>query len=381
MLKNLYGEKRVARTQQELNAILAAHERYAAYQGGVRAQLAHANLDDLNLANRNLCEADFSGASLVRATLCGSNLERASLYCADLRECNLTAAKMSRADLRGASFNGAKLSFAVLDGADLRAAMMMYVGPGGVSVVNGTRQLQTEPGTTPAGVDFSHCSLKGASFGNAKLDGANFTGALLQGASFKGAKLSNVTFKNAVLVGVDLKDLALPPEALASCICDVTPQAAAKFDELRLKLDAHQQWIASGGANGARAVLDGEDLRPVRQLLVGRPLTGLSAQRACAVGIDFAGSELQAAKLDGADLRDALFSNADMRGVSLNGARIAHAKFDRANLGRLTMANGTAVVTDLNVADPAQDQFYGAILDGELAALADAVARPKSTQA
>jgi uncharacterized protein YjbI with pentapeptide repeats len=186
-----------------------------------------------------------------------------------------------------------------------------------------------------------------------------------------------VTFKNAVLTGVDLSELALPPEAMQGCICDVTPQAAAKSDELRAMLDAHQVWIATNGARGAPAILDGEDLRPVHQLLVGRPLTGLSAKRACAVGIDFSGSQLQAAKFEGADLRDASFSNADMRGVSLNGARIAHAKFDKANLRRLILANGSTLATDLNVADASPEQFFGAVLDEELAALGEAVAEAK----
>jgi len=364
MLKNLYGEKRVARTQQELNVILAAHERYAAYQGGSRAHLAHCILDGLNLANRNLSEADFSGASLVGANLCGSNLERASLYCADLRDCNLQSAKLSRADLRGASFSGARLAFAVLDGADLRAAMMMYVGAEGVSVIDRDGAKQSGRSRTMSGVDFSNCSMKGASFGNARLDGANFTGALLQGASFKSAKLTNVVFKNAVLTGVNLKELDVPPAAMIGCVQDVTPQAAAKFDMLRAKLDAHQQWIASGGAQGAPAILDDEDLRPLHQLLVARPLTGLCARRACAIGLDFSSSQLQGAKFEGADLRDANFTNADLRGVSLRDAKLAHAKFERANLGRLSLANGSVLTPDLGEVGSQEDHFRGAIFDG-----------------
>ena len=136
VLKNLYGDKRVARTQQELDVILAAHQRYAAHQGGLRAQLTHTNLNGLNLANRDLQEADFSGASLVGASLYGANLQRASLYCADLRDCDLRTARIIRADMRGASFRGANLSHAVLDNADLRSGMMMYVGADGVSLVD-----------------------------------------------------------------------------------------------------------------------------------------------------------------------------------------------------------------------------------------------------
>ena len=364
MLKNLYGEKRTARTQQELNAILLSHERYATYRGGSRAQLAHARLDGLILANRNLTEADFSGASLVRANLYGSNLERASLYCADLRDCNLQSAKLARADLRGASFRGARLAYATMDNADLRAAMMMYVGEDGVSVVNSERG-DREPST----VDFSNCSLKNASFGNAKLDGANFSGAVLTGANFKNAKLTNASFKGAVLTGVNLKDLAVPPEALAGSIMDVTPEAASKFDQLKARLDAHQQWISSGGSQGAQGVFDGEDLRPLRDLLVGRPLTGLSLRNAICIGLDFSGSQLQAAKFVGADLRDANFSNADLRGASLRGTKLAHATFEKTNLGSLPLTNGSAMAPDLTGAEATVEQFYRATLEDTVTAL------------
>jgi uncharacterized protein YjbI with pentapeptide repeats len=366
MLKNLYGEKRTTRSQQELNAILLSHERYVTYRGGSRAQLAHASLDGLILANRNLTEADFSGASLVRASLYGSNLERASLYCADLRDCNLQSAKLARADLRGASFRGARLTYANLDHADLRAAMMMYVGEDGISVVDRERG---ERQSGPASVDFSNCSLKGVSFGNAKLDGANFTGAVLTGANFKNAKLTNASFKGAVLMGVNLKDLAVPPDALAGSVTDIAPDAAAKFDQLKARLDAHQQWISSGGSHGAQGVFDGEDLRPLRDLLVGRPLTGISLRKAVCIGLDFSGSQLQAAKFDGADLRDANFSNADLRGASLRDTKLAHASFEKANLGSLPLTSGTALPPDFTGADATEEQFARAVMDGKVTAL------------
>jgi uncharacterized protein YjbI with pentapeptide repeats len=368
MLKNLYGEKRVTRTQHELNAVLLSHERYVTYRGGARAQLAHSELDGLSLANRNLTEVDFSGASLVGANLYGSNLERASLYCADLRECDLQCAKLTRADLRGASFKGAKLAFAVLDHADLRAAMMMYVSADGDLVFDREKSARAAK-TGVNGVDFSNCSMKGASFGNAKLDGADFTGAILSGASFKNAKLTNVTFKNAILTGVNLKELAVPPEALAGCIADVTPEAAAKYDLLKARLESHQQWIGSGGAKGSPANFDGEDLRPLHKLLVGRPLTGLSARGANCIGLDFSGSQLQAAKFDGADLRDVNFSNADLRGASLRTTRLAHAKFAGTNLGHLALNSGSILAADLTGADATEEQFYNAVLDDKVAAL------------
>lgn len=360
-----YEAKRKPFDQQKLTAALISHARYLGSQGGVRAQLAHSNLDGLSLANRNLTEADFTGCSMVGSDLSGANLDRASLYCADLRDANLQSARLTRADLRGASFAGARLAYAQMDDADMRSAMMMYVQWGGDVSVVGSEREKGKGG--PKGVDFSNCSLKNVSFGSAKLDDANFTGALLQGANFKGAKLGKATFNGAVLTGV--KDLAVPPEAVAGAIRDVTPDALAKAEHLKSQLESHQQWIASGGANGIRAILDGADLRPLRQLFVGRTLAGLSARNVIAIGLDFSGSQLQAAKFDGADLRDADFSNADLRGASFRGANLAHARFDKTNLGRLKLNNGGDMKVDLSGAQAAEGQFHQATLDDKLAEL------------
>lgn len=361
MLKNLYEEQRIALTQQELNAVMAAHDRYLhRLSGGARAKLSHAKLDGLNLANRDLTEADFAGASLVGANVSGSNLESASFYCGDLRNCDLRSSRLPRADLRGASFNGARLTFALLDGADLRAATMMFSGPGGISIISRDK---TKGG--PA-VDFSNCSLKGASFGNAKLEGANFSGALLQGATFKGARLSNVVFKGAVLTGVNLKELAVPAEALEGCISDPKPLSQEETDAMASRIAEHQRWAETAGREGTPLVLDGQDLRPLQDLLAGRTLTGLSARNAMAIGLDLSAAQLQAAKFDGTDLRDVDFSGADLRGASMRAATLTHARFDKADLRHLILNNGTQLRPDFTGAAIAPGQFFGATSDEPL---------------
>jgi uncharacterized protein YjbI with pentapeptide repeats len=221
----------------------------------------------------------------------------------------------------------------------------------------------------PQGVDFSNCSLKKASFSNAKLDGANFTGALLQGADFRGSKLKNASFKGAVLTGVNLKDLNIPPDDLKSCVTDPTQQTIKRFDEMRAKLDAHQQWIVSGGKEGMHCVLDGEDIRLLQKFVVGRPLTGLSAQNAVAIGLNFAGCQLQGAKFDGADLRDADFTGADLRGASFHGANISHARLGKADMRGLPLINGQMRATDFTGAIGREEQFATCQLGCEVSML------------
>jgi len=364
MLQDLYNEKRSPCTQRELDVVMAGHRRYLSKQGGARARFVSVTLDGLRLAEHQLSEADFAGASLVGTNLARAKLERASFYCADLRRADLRHADLRHSDMRGASFRGANLSFATMDNADLRAGMMMQMmGGGGVSVIDHgdlSQQAASAPGGE-RGVDFSNCSMKGTSFANANLKGVNFNGALLNGANFRGAKLADVSFVGAVISGV--KDLAVPPGALKGAIGDTPEATGATLAALRPKLDAHQQWIASGGAQGSAAVLDDMDLRPLARYFVGRQWTGLSARRAMAIGVDFSGCQLQGAKFDGADIRDANFGRADLRGASFRGANISHADFAKADIRILRLANGNAHATDFAESQQSDNQLATAIVD------------------
>lgn len=344
----------------ELTNILAGHERFVTGRGGARASLKGADLSGAILANRRLDEADFTGATLTGANLHGTSLTRASLFCAELSGCNLRNAKLGYADLRGACFRNADLSYAVLDYADLRKATMMVVDDSGVAMVDHNRD--------GAGVvDFSFASLRNASLGKAKLDGAIFNGALLLGTNFRGAEIGRASFVGAVLM--EVADLNLPRETFSDCVFDVTAAANAKAGSLKERLALHLKWVASDGHDGAAAVFDGEDLRPLAGLFSGRGLIGFSARGVTAIGLDFSSSLLQGAKFDGADLRGADFSGADLSGASFTGAKLVHARFHRAKLGTITLRSGEVLSPNFFGADATAEQFREAVLDGNLAAL------------
>jgi uncharacterized protein YjbI with pentapeptide repeats len=140
----------------------------------------------------------------------------------------------------------------------------------------------------------------------------------------------------------------VPPEALAGSITNFTPEAIARFDQLRARLDAHQQWINSDGKLGRPGCLDNEDLRPVQKLVVGRLLGGLLARNVIAIGLNFSGCQLPGARFDGSDLRDADFTGADLRGASFWGCKIEHARFEKADLRSLQLANGSQRCVDFS---------------------------------
>ena len=145
--------------------------------------------------------------------------------------------------------------------------------------------------------------------------------------------------------------------ALATCVAPSTVAATQRVGVLRDRIRGGDRWVASAGAEGRPAVLDGEDLRPLAGAFAGRRLTARSARRTCAIGVDFSGAQLQGAHFDGADLRDADFSGADLRGASFAGAKLWHARFDRANLQALTLAKGSPRPVNLDGASYHHDCF------------------------
>ena len=338
--------------QAEMDAALAAHERFLRGSGGKRIILRFVEATGLDCRRRVLNDADFTGARLEGTQFAGSHLERASFYCADLRGCDLRSSNLRRSDLRGASLAGAALNGALLDAADMRAACIVEADPRG-----GFRTLPRPGATGPRqenlGADFTNCAMRGVRLRDANLKGANFSGAILDGADLTGAKLMGALFHGAVLTSVTVSDLAMTSEQIGSCVLDPDPEALSRAAMLRAMIEQGAEWVETGGKSGAAAVLDGEDLRPLKGAFRGRVLSALSARRACAIGLDFSGCELQGANFDGADLRGALFDSADVRGASFREAQLSHAQFRGADLAALVLPDGAAHLPN----------FTGAVLD------------------
>ena len=64
---------------QELQRVLAEHEKWVSREGAQRADLRRANLQDANLVGANLRGANLRGADLRRADLRGADLQDADL--------------------------------------------------------------------------------------------------------------------------------------------------------------------------------------------------------------------------------------------------------------------------------------------------------------
>ena len=94
---------------KELKAILDAHKKWTIGDGGQRADLRGAYLQDANLQRADLRGADLRGADLRGADLRGADLQDANLRGSDLRGADLRGADLRGAYLRGSDLRGANL--------------------------------------------------------------------------------------------------------------------------------------------------------------------------------------------------------------------------------------------------------------------------------
>ena len=79
-------------------------------------------------------------------------------------------------------------------------------------------------------------------------------------------------------------------------------------EELNKILDAHEMWMSTGGKQGAKAVLNGENL------------DGLDLSNRTLNGASLYGASLYGASLNGASLNNASLNYASLNGASLYGA-------------------------------------------------------------
>lgn len=350
-------------TQPQLAKFFAAHERFVRREpGGIRAIMRFVQAPETDMAGRLLTEADFTGANFRRARMVQTVLERAALYCADMEGVDARAANFLRADLRGASVRSANFAGAVFDGADLRQAILARVEENGnMKMVGRSNAVRLDGGDIAYAVDFSNCSMKGVSLAGTKLKGANFAGAQLQGADLQGADMQDANFVDAIITGAVMSRINVNPNAFARCIQETLPEASSRKAELLARLAQADHWIATGGAEGKPAVLDGEDLRPLADAFARRALTALSARNARGIGCDFRGAQLQGANFTGADLRSADFEGADLRGATFRGANLWHARFHRAVMTPLPLAADRVRACDLTDAKYSPDGFVTAV--------------------
>ena len=175
-------------TQEKLNKALERHLHWLREDcdgwENMRANLAFANLEFMNLKGANLVSANLKGANLISANLKGVNFRGANLELA-----NLELANLEGTNLEGANLKGTNLVCANLEGTNLKNTHIEFANLKGANL-------------RFSNLEFTN--LKGTNLISANLKGVNFIGANLELANLKDAILEDA--KNLPFIPIACPD-------------------------------------------------------------------------------------------------------------------------------------------------------------------------------
>lgn len=352
--------------------------------GGQRANFTNHDLTGINVNGMNLASAIFRGAILHKAQFTGCDFTDVDAFCADFSDAVFIGCDLRRFDGRGAKFDQASLSACDLRSSDFR--------PGkSVNVADLTERKASFQGASLNDVymskaqlgqaDFSRSSLSGISFVESELNTASFVGAEIVGCNFNESRLMNCSFQKAQVLGTaflncDLRAVNFEDARMAGvsfggakldqAVLPASIDSGTHPEELRQIVDAHMEWMASGGYSGARANLAGRDLQGAS--FDGIDMSGVSFDGADLSGATFVKARLVLSSFHNARLDGAVFDSADCSGAtftatSLRGAKLRKAIFVPANLiGPDGAPTGRKIATSFAGADLRAADFSGADL-------------------
>jgi len=362
------------------------------------------NLKDRNFSNQSLTGANFSNAQLEGAIFTGATLTGADFTGATIglstgtnrptsfSGANLTDACFYTASINTVDFQFANLPCTVFDTTDLSLAIFGPVikaapttGTCRTSFNNAVMNCEFIPQwkdleMSRAGVQACYDKLQGADFSDAHMEGVIFSGINLSQAKWLRAKLMGAFFLNAKLRGAVFSAADLRRAQLSQA--DAT---GAKLDQQVQLSGAHLSGAILKGADLNGAVLQGSNGLPAADLsLVFMPDAVLTDAKMTGVNLSHANFYGALAKADNATMQQVDFSNANLGSVNLAQGRLKGAKMDAANLvnailkdADLTtthdLISSSLVQSNLQGADFTTAKLGGANLSNAAVSLADGV--------
>lgn len=242
----------------------------------------------------------FTGMDLTEAPLRGLNLSGV-----DLSGATLVRADLTGADLRGVRLDGALLRDASLADAKLDGASLLGADLSGVRAPRCTIERASLDGAVASGADLQGARLNASSFVEAELERAD-----LRGASLRECRLDGADLAYAHLDEADLSRSTMVDGSLEGVVARGANLGACRLDSLR----------ASEGADFTGARFDLSSMK------------GAQMQQALLTDARFVGCDLSEADLAEARGPRADFLGANLMGACLDRAQLPEARFARANL-------------------------------------------------
>jgi uncharacterized protein YjbI with pentapeptide repeats len=289
------------------------------------------------MAHADLTNASFESATLFGCDFTNARLTNTRLARADMRGAAIGGADLSKADMTGADLREGK----TIIKRKMKKKGDEYAKEAEAGIVHFTGSDLTGAilnGAMAISADFTDSVLLNASMQGTKLMGANMKGADLSNVNLGGADMRNADFSYATMTGAQMEDaeksgtnfnLVLTGETVGQAVTEIP----LTLDELIIQ---HTRWVATSGRQGKQMTLTEVDMRRGPKLAAMR-LTAIRANKCTFAEMDMRSIELQGANLDDSDFRKVKLQSADLRGSRFRGAICHRTEFSRANMNPLIL--------------------------------------------
>lgn len=329
---------------------------------GHRADFSFRDVSRISLNNEHLSGVSFKGSNLSHSSFRSCELTGADFFGADLEGTDLSGSNLTGADFRGANLNRAILSNTNLRNADFRVST-----PQNGSAGRSARLTEAKiDHAILCQANLSGCDMSGADLSDADLTGADLSQTVLLGADLSGASLTDSRLGNTVLELSRLTGLQISQLGTTDGII-IPVFTAISAEELKIQIAAHEQWFATGGAEGRRLDLNGINLDNVRFNI--KNLAGCRLRKCSMQGVNFEFTNLDMSDLSYSSLNGSSFEGSSMRGVNLRGADLSRAVLKDAkpeqmplDAGRFWSANFAQAI--MKNSDLTGASFTNAIMHG-----------------
>lgn len=276
------------------------------YLFGPGANLYATSLQDLNLSNLNLAEAEIWGAVWTNVNLRNVNLRGANFSGARLTNLNLEYADLTDATLSYANLFNPNISDANFT--NVNAYLLSARSVQGTAAHLPTDWKMAQGFLIGPGANLSSAVLNNIDFRQMKIDGASFRYAGIYDSNFNGMDLSVADFTSAIVARASIEATSLGGANLEGfCGSYLTGTPSSIPDGWTLR---------SGFLIGPKANLNSQNMTNVN--FTGTNLAGAILAFANLTNANLSGVDLRETVIEGVNLSGANIDQANLTGVSLN---------------------------------------------------------------
>ena len=300
------------------------------------------------------------------ANLAGANLYNVDLSFVDLRGANLTGASLVQTNFGNANLSGADLAQANLFNANFDNANLNGIRSGGTLDIFSSELPSGWSGMLGGYLIGPNADLSGVDLSGLDLSGVNLSGVNLNQANLSKADLSDANLSETNLMGASLSEVR---SGGITGIPNTLPGGWHLIKGYLVGSEAYLRGADLSGADLSGFVLENANLDLANlsgSQLINADLSFASLQNANLSGANLTNADLRQSDLTSSNFSDAILHNSDIRFADLTAADLRNSNLRGSQLARSNLRQADLSDADMTGSNLISANLFDATIDGAI---------------